>query len=222
MDSWIMIVLLYLYHFYNEVIVAIAVRLHYLLLELFCHNHLNKYRDLHHVKTPKHIAMSLTNEANHLDLQSVAKLYCWSKLIGTRYVTLYDELGKLKDSQKELLKYIEYELENIGCEKPIRFLDGLDVISRTDGAQRYLDHIRKLVKLKPDEIDYDLVNESLGWSSDPELLISFGSPLKLYGFPPWPLRLTEIFHIPTHRSIPQKIFVDILKKYSRTTQREGT
>lgn len=222
MDSWIMTILLYLYHFYNEFIVTTIVRIHYFTLEIFCHNNIVKYQDLNHVKTPKHIAMSFSNEVHNLDLQSVAKLYCWSKLIGTKYVTLYDELGRLKDKQKDLLRYIEYELEIIGCEKPIKYLDGLEIISRSDGAQKYLDQIRKLVKLKPEEIDYDLVNERLGWSSDPELLISFGTPLKLYGFPPWPLRLTEIFHIPTHRSIPQEVFVDSLKKYSRTTQREGT
>lgn len=222
MDSWLMTICIHLYYFYNEVILSTIVRTNYLMLELFCHKSIERCCDLNNIRIPNHIAMLFTNEVNNLDIESIARLFCWSKLIGTKYVTLYDELGRLKCRRRDLLDCINNELQSLGKEKPDKLMNGLLIISRDDATPRYIDEIRGLVKLKPDCIDYDVVNERLGWPVDPELLISFGSPKKLYGFPPWPLRLTEIFSIPTHRGIPQKIFVDSLIKYSHTIQREGT
>lgn len=163
--------------------------------------------------------MSFTNEIDVLDLDAIARLLCWCKQLSISYITLYDELGKLKDRQKELTKHVECIMKTLG--RPIESIDGLNIISRTDGRQKFVDDIKELVKLKPEEICLEKVHQRVGWSTDPELLISFGSPVCLYGFPPWQLRLTEILSIPTHRGLPQRIFFDCLERYSRTSQRVG-
>lgn len=173
------------------------------------------------LRTPRHIALSLTNECNHLDLASIGRLLCWCKQLGVHYITLYDDLGKLKDRQKELTKQIELQMGLLGCEKPISYIEGLNIISRSDGRQKFVEDVKELIKSKPDSIDINKVQQKVGWSSDPELLISFGTPLCLYGFPPWQLRLTEILSIPTHKNLPQRVFIDCLIRFSKTSQREG-
>lgn len=173
------------------------------------------------LRVPKHIAFSFTNEANQPDLESIARLICWSKQLGISYITLYDDYGCLKDSQSEVIKYFGLIMRSLGCEKPINMIEGLNIISSIDGRRKFLDDTKELVKLKPEDISLEQVQSRVGWPTDPELLINFGYPMRLYGFPPWQLRLTEILSIPTHRRIPQKIFLDCFRKYSKTSQREG-
>lgn len=173
------------------------------------------------LRTPKHIALSFTNEQDCLDLDAIARLLCWCRQLSIRHITLYDDLGRLKDQQKELFKHIEFIMKSFGCEKPVNRLDGLNIISKTDGREKFLSEVKEIVMLKPDSIDLETVNSRAGWPSDPDLLISFGSPLCLYGFPPWQLRLTEILSLPTHRKLPRKVFTDCLIRYSRISQREG-
>lgn len=173
------------------------------------------------LRVPKHIALSFTNETNHLDLESIARLLCWCKQLSVSYITLYDDLGRLKDKQKDLIKCFESIMRMLGCEKPIRHIEGLNIISRSDGRQKFVEAARELVELEPENINIDTVHNRVGWPSDPQLLISFGSPLCLYGFPPWQLRLTEILSIPTHKKLPQQIFFDCLRRYSKISQREG-
>lgn len=173
------------------------------------------------LRTPKHIALSFTNEQDYLDLEAIARLLCWCKQLGIRHITLYDDLGRLKDQEKELFKHIEHIMKSLGCEKPVNRIDGLNIISQSDGREKFLSEVKDIVLLKPSTIDLDRVNQRVGWPSDPDLLISFGSPLCLYGFPPWQLRLTEILSLPTHRKLPRKVFTDCLIRYSTISQREG-
>jgi undecaprenyl pyrophosphate synthase len=148
--------------------------------------------DITDLRIPKHIAMSFTNETNHLDLVSIAKLLCWCKQLSISYITLYDDLGRLKDKQRELIKCFESIMRTLDYNKPITVIDGLNIISNSDGRDKFVEDARMLVKLEPEDINLDTVQQRVGWPSDPDLLISFGSPLCLYGFPPWQLRLTEL------------------------------
>lgn len=159
------------------------------------------------VRIPQHIALSFTNESNNLDIEAISRLLCWCDQLGIEYVTLYDDLGKLKQFNNELeLKHIKRIFK----------------ISSSDGRRKFVNDIADLVRERPDSITIDKIQTIAGWHTDPELLLHFGAPLCLHGFPPWPLRLTEILQVRTHRYIPQKIFLDCLKRYSARTQRKGT
>lgn len=174
------------------------------------------------LRIPKHIALCFTNEIDYLDIDSISRIICWCKQMNIRCITLYDEPGKLKCKQKELIKLFERRMRLLGSEKPIDHIEGLNILSRSDGRPKFIEHVKELLQLETDNINLEQVDKQVGWTSDPEMLINFGLPLCLYGFPPWPLRLTEIYHIPTHRRVPHRVFVDILRRYSRTVQRVGT
>lgn len=174
-------------------------------------------------RIPHHIAMAFTHESDQLDLNSIAKLLCWCKQLGVKYITLFDDTGRLKSKQEELYRYFEYRLSLLGYEKPVSYIKGLNILSRNDGRQKFVHDVKYLIeKLDYEDIDLESVQNCAGWTVDPELLISFGMPLCVHGFPPWQLRLTEILSIPTHKNIPQRIFIDCLRRYSKTVQRLGT
>lgn len=173
------------------------------------------------IRIPKHIALTFTNELDKLDLNSIARTICWCKQLGIEIITLYDDIGCLKDQEKPLIKCFEKKFRQMGYEKPIDRIDGLKILSKSDGRPKFVAHVKKLVKLNPESINLDRVQEQVSWNTDPDMLISFGYHLCLHGFPPWQLRLTEIFSIPTHRRLPQRIFIDCLRQYSRTVQRVG-
>jgi dehydrodolichyl diphosphate syntase complex subunit NUS1 len=190
------------------------------------------------LRIPNHIALAFTDESNKLELNSITDLICWSKQLGIKYITLYDDLGKLKAKQKELYRFLDHKAslldDNNSNEnhfqyepattiqlKNISYIKGLTILSRLDGRQKFVSDIRDLLKVEPDKIDLDLVQMRVGWTCDPELLIIFGFQQCLHGFPPWQLRLTEILSIPSHRNVTYRMFIDCLEKYSRTTQRLG-
>lgn len=222
------------WYIFNAIILHMLIRAYYFLIDLLERVNLrmmapnsNSYDLLAYqvgpdeLRIPNHIAMSFTNEMDHLHIESILRLLCWCKQLGIKFITLYDDHGELKYRQRELLKSIDSKLKATFCEsKQIEF-GSLNILSRSDGRAKFLEDVRILVRSPPEQIDLNLVQKQVGWPSDPELLISFGPHLCLYGFPPWPLRLTEIFSIPTHRNIPQKIFLDCLRQYSKTSQREG-
>lgn len=216
----------FIWYIYNRILFILVCLYYQLLSNIEQANKTCDYITYNHtiiknIRTPSHIAMVFTNEMDYLNLDSIARLLCWCKQLGVEYITLYDELGKLKTRQADLLKCFEFRMRLLGCEKPISCIKGLNIISRPDGRPKFIDDIRELLKGDPESVNMTKVQNSVNWISDPELLINFGSPLCLRGFPAWQLRLTEIFSIPTHRNIPQRIFINCLKKYSRTNQREG-
>lgn len=174
------------------------------------------------LRIPKHIALAFSNEADNLDMQSIARLLYWCKQLRINTITLYDELGHLKSRYIEVIKHFENHVRHLGFEKHIERLDGLNIICRRDGRQKFVEDVRELVKVnRPEVIDLQFVQDRIGWPADPDLLINFGSPLCLHGFPPWQLRLTEILSIPTHRNVPQKVFIDCLRRFSSISQRQG-
>lgn len=173
------------------------------------------------IRIPKHIALSFTNELRHLDLEAIARLVCWCKQLGIESITLYDDQGSLKCIQQQIVDHIELKLRLLGYDKPIKQIDGLNIISNVDGRRKFVQDVRSLVKKSQESITESMIQDQIGWRTDPELLLSFGSPQCLYGFPPWQLRLTEIVSVRTHRSIPQKVFLNCLRRYSKTIQRLG-
>lgn len=218
---------------YNIIVYHIPSNVDYFYYNLhyYYHHHYNQCSEFggrqklnrvpENLRIPQHVALAFTNESHQLDLAAISDLICWCKQLGIKNITLFDDLGRIKTRQKELFQQLEHHMGLLGYEKPISYIKGLSILSRQDGRQRFVDDIRDLLKVDPDKIDLELVQRHVGWTSDPELLISFGNHICLYGFPPWQLRLTEIFSLPTHRNITQKIFVDCLNRFSRTTQRLG-
>jgi dehydrodolichyl diphosphate syntase complex subunit NUS1 len=100
-----------------------------------------------------------------------------------------------------------------GNSEPRRPHLDLLLLSATDGRDTLVDLTRTLTemaqskKIRPKDITSELINTEImattalpgsdangeGISGEPDLLIVFGPYVKLEGFPPWQVRLTEIF-----------------------------
>lgn len=78
-------------------------------------------------------------------------------------------------------------------------------------------------KLNPSDIQLDLIDAELseGIMSEPELLILFGPQVSLSGYPPWHIRLTEIFHLEDNQGVEYQVFIRGLRNYSNAQMRRG-
>ncbi|KAI3542679.1 Di-trans,poly-cis-decaprenylcistransferase [Colletotrichum abscissum] len=102
-------------------------------------------------------------------------------------------------------------------------------ISAEDGRASMVDLTRTLTemsqkgKLHPRDISTDLIDAELseGIMPEPDLLISFGPYVDLDGYPPWPIRLTEIFCLPDNQGVGYQVFLRALLNFSSAQFRKG-
>ncbi|KAH8591959.1 Met-10+ like-protein-domain-containing protein [Bisporella sp. PMI_857] len=83
------------------------------------------------------------------------------------------------------------------------------LISEEDGRDSLVDLTKTLAemtqrsKISSNDISIDLVDAEISESvmSEPDLLVLFGPSIELSGYPPWQLRLTEIFHVQDNHGV---------------------
>lgn len=105
----------------------------------------------------------------------------------------------------------------------------LHLISSQDGRDSVVDLTRTLAemsqkgKLSPHDISMELVDAELseGIMSEPDLLIVSGPHVELSGYPPWQIRLTEIFCLQDNESFGYQVFLKALKRYASAKFRRG-
>lgn len=56
---------------------------------------------------------------------------------------------------------------------------------------------------------------------EPDLLVLFSPRLELSGYPPWQLRLTEIFHVQDNEGVGYQVFLRALYSYANAQMRFG-
>lgn len=109
-----------------------------------------------------------------------------------------------------------------------RHLD-IAFISAEDGRESMVDLTRTLTemsqraKLSPKDIGLDLIDAELseGIMSEPDLLVLFGPYVELDGYPPWPIRLTEIFCLADNYEVGYQVFIRALRNFSSAQFRKG-
>ncbi|KAF2836548.1 Undecaprenyl diphosphate synthase [Patellaria atrata CBS 101060] len=111
------------------------------------------------------------------------------------------------------------------------FLPHLTVllISAEDGRTTLVDLTKTLAemsqddKLFPDEITAEVIDAEIRGHvmDEPDLLILFSPKIVLDGYPPWQLRLTEIFHSPDNSGVSYIVFGRALRKYGKAQMRFG-
>jgi len=102
-------------------------------------------------------------------------------------------------------------------------------LSEEDGRDSIVDLTKTLAemsqrsKLSPADISSDLIDAELSESvmSEPDLLILFGPKAELSGYPPWQIRLTEIFHVNDNYDVGYPVFLRALYNYANTQMRFG-
>lgn len=103
------------------------------------------------------------------------------------------------------------------------------LISEEDGRDSIVDLTKTLTemsqrgKLSTKDISMDLIDAELSESvmSDPDLLILFGPSVDLAGYPPWQIRLTEIFHVQDSQGVGYQVFLRALHNYGKAQMRFG-
>ncbi|KAI1382144.1 Undecaprenyl diphosphate synthase [Hypoxylon crocopeplum] len=107
----------------------------------------------------------------------------------------------------------------------------LDVvlISEDDGREAMVDLTKVLVqmvqkeKISAGDITLDVIDNELSEAVmlEPDLLISFEPYVDLQGYPPWPIRLTEIYCAPDNEGVGYQVFLRGLRKYTEATFKLG-
>ena len=102
-------------------------------------------------------------------------------------------------------------------------------LSEEDGRDSLVDLTKTLAemsqrsKLSPKDINVELVEAELSESvmSGPDLLVIFGPSAELSGYPPWQIRLTEIFHVQDNHGVGYQVFLRALYNYANAQMRFG-
>ena len=77
--------------------------------------------------------------------------------------------------------------------------------------------------MSPSDISLDLVDAEITESvmGEPDLLVLFGPSVELQGYPPWQVRLTEIYHMQDNTGVGYQVFLRALHKYANAQMRLG-
>ena len=103
------------------------------------------------------------------------------------------------------------------------------LLSSEDGRDSLVDLTKTLAemsqrsKISSSDISIDLVDAEVSESvmGEPDLLVLFGPTVELSGYPPWQLRLTEIFHVQDNNGVGYQVFLRALYNYANAQMRFG-
>ena len=103
------------------------------------------------------------------------------------------------------------------------------LLSAEDGRSTLVDLTKTLSemsqrnKVSSDDITQDLVDSELTESvmGEPDLLILFRPNVMLQGYPPWQLRLTEIYHVQDNSGVGYQVFLRALHNFSKAQMKFG-
>jgi dehydrodolichyl diphosphate syntase complex subunit NUS1 len=103
------------------------------------------------------------------------------------------------------------------------------LLSAEDGRDSLVDLTKTLAemsqrsKLSSNDISVDLVDAELSESvmDEPDLLVLFGPMVELSGYPPWQVRLTEIFHVEDNHGVGYQVFLRALYNFANAQMRFG-
>ncbi|TKA54012.1 hypothetical protein B0A53_03294 [Rhodotorula sp. CCFEE 5036] len=208
-------------------------------------------------KLPRHLAVSLVSggqggEQRQRHVGILQNLLQWSRQLGVTTLSVYDETGVLLRNAAGYAEALNFQI--ISKEDDIE-LEGMVTLAepwvaaksgvatspagegartpRTAEEDASADSSTTLAdRASPDS--HKISQSASGTREktlplgEPDLLLVFGgSYLRLHGFPPWQLRLTEMYHHswPTWFSRPPELTYDILRKaldvYGRAEMRLG-
>jgi dehydrodolichyl diphosphate syntase complex subunit NUS1 len=100
--------------------------------------------------------------------------------------------------------------DNISFAKPLSIL----LLSAEDGRDSLVDLTTTLADL----VDAELAESVMG---EPDLLVLFSPIVELSGYPPWQVRLTEIYHVQDNQGVGYQVFLRALYNYANAQMRMG-
>ncbi|CAG9939260.1 unnamed protein product [Clonostachys rosea f. rosea IK726] len=184
-------------------------------------------------------------------IDETAELATWCACAGIPMLSVYEKTGVLKKHMPRLYQAViqklafyyggehpslsltcphqeSYSSPNVNTKESIGHLR-LHLISSQDGRDSMVDLTRTLAdmsqrgKLSPQDISMDLINAELseGVMAEPDLLILFSPHIELSSYPPWQIRLTEIFCLQDNESFSYQVFIKALRNFASAQMRRG-
>ena len=182
---------------------------------------------------------------------TVSELYdviIWARCAGIEHINLYDPQGyyvgrrtsiqnMLKRLNVSVMTAIEKQTRKNGI-LPDDYLHELLLLNKSDGKAALVNAIKSLIKtgqsvktsedktnnlanITSEEIEY-AVNIFGDGVCDPDMIIHVGNgAVSLEGYPPWHVRLTEIFQLHPWKRLTENEFCNFLCKFSKCEQRVG-
>jgi dehydrodolichyl diphosphate syntase complex subunit NUS1 len=103
------------------------------------------------------------------------------------------------------------------------------LISAEDGRDSLVDLTKTLAemaqkgKISSEDVTAELVNAELSESvmDEPQLLVLFGPSVELDGYPPWQVRLTEIYNVQDNNGVGYQVFLRALYNFADAQMRFG-
>lgn len=190
----------------------------------------------------------ITTDLDRL-IDEAAELATWSACADIPMLSVYEKTGILKKHMprvyeatlQKLVFYFGSEHPNLSVSSPHKetysspVTSGkrshlrLHLISSQDGRESMVDLTRTLAemsqkgKISPQDISLELVDAELseGIMSEPDLLILFTPHVELAGYPPWQIRLTEIFCLKDNETFGYQVFLRALRNFAGAQMRKG-
>lgn len=105
----------------------------------------------------------------------------------------------------------------------------INFISEEDGRESLVDLTKTLAemrmkgKIEASDVTLDFIDAEVTENGidEPDLLILFSPTIKLQGYPPWQIRLTEIFHVEDNNTVGYQVFLRALYSYAKAEMRFG-
>lgn len=177
-------------------------------------------------------------------INDISELAAWSISAGIMNLTIYEYNGVLIDYLPVLTRYIEKNLAvyfgtdsipsfsiKVPHENSIIYSNNshpnsidlsISLISRVDGKPTIVELTKTMselalnLELSVKDITTELIDEELNTlvGLEPDLLLSFGPSLDLQDYPPWHIRLSEIYWEPDNMYVDYAVFLRALQKFS--------
>ncbi|CCG25869.1 Nus1 protein [Candida orthopsilosis Co 90-125] len=167
--------------------------------------------------------------------QSSESLLDLSKVITRNLISYFGSEAipafSLKVPHKNLILYSDESVSLSSTEEPREATVDLeiDLLSRVDGKPTIVELTKTMSELavnkelSVNDITIDLIDEELVElvGPEPDLLISFAPSLNLEDYPPWHIRLTEVYWEPENKDVSYAVFIRALKQFSQCKVNAG-
>ncbi|KAK9473533.1 Decaprenyl diphosphate synthase-like protein [Dipodascopsis tothii] len=177
-------------------------------------------------------------------IEHIAEIASWSLGASVTTLTIYERTGKVIDMHPEVYKAVQDRLkafygDNVPTfslyspkvkkyytsnDAPTENVDlQINLISHYEGREFLVDLTKKLAHeaqsgvVKSDDVTVDLVNDFVTKSTfgEPDLIVLFSPKLDLDGFPPWHIRLSEIYYAHYNETVEYSIFIRGIRRYAQ-------
>ncbi|KAK9234009.1 Decaprenyl diphosphate synthase-like protein [Lipomyces kononenkoae] len=175
-------------------------------------------------------------------MEQVADVVSWSIGACVKNLTVYERTGKLNNLQDATYKVINRTLKSYYGETiPVVRLRtphdktvypeeivtepdlSISFISQEDGREFLVELTREFAykaakgEFEPSKLTVDSVDRLASQLvvNEPDLIVLFGPNLDLDGFPPWQVRLSEIYYAPYNNSVTYNVFLRGIRRYSK-------